>query len=48
MPFGLTNAPTTLEKMINNLFIPNITYLGVFFDDVIVYSKSIEEHKKHL
>ena len=48
MPFGLTNAPATFNKMMENLFRAHQSYTGVFFDNIIIYSKSLEEHKQHL
>ena len=48
MPFGLTNAPATFNRMMERIFIPHSSFTGVFFDDILVFSKSEEEHKKHL
>ena len=48
MPFGLTNALATFNMMMDNLFILHKTYTRELFEVVIVYSKSIEEHKIHL
>ncbi|MCO5610098.1 hypothetical protein L7F22_064333 [Adiantum nelumboides] len=48
MPFGLTNALATFNRMMERIFCVHRAYTGVFFDDIIVYSKSLEEHKEHL
>ena len=48
MPFGLTNAPATFNRMMEKLFRPHQSFTGVFFDDIIIYSKSLQEHKQHL
>ncbi|MCO5580537.1 hypothetical protein L7F22_034405 [Adiantum nelumboides] len=48
MPFGLTNAPATFNRMMERIFRAHRNFTGVFFDDVIIDSKSMEEHKKHL
>ena len=49
MPFGLTNAPATFQSFINNVL---QEYLDVFatayLDDILVYSKTEEEHEIHV
>ena len=49
MPFGLTNAPATFQRLINNVLRPALKkYALVYLDDVIFFSKSIEEHIQHI
>ncbi|WVZ63500.1 hypothetical protein U9M48_013127 [Paspalum notatum var. saurae] len=49
MSFGLTNAPAFFMYMMNSVFMNELgEFVVVFIDDILIYSKSEEEHKEHL
>ncbi|GKC51228.1 putative reverse transcriptase domain-containing protein [Tanacetum coccineum] len=49
MPFGLTNTPAIFMDLINRVCKPYLDkFVIVFIDDILIYSKSEEEHAEHL
>jgi hypothetical protein len=49
MSFGLTNSPAHFMYLMNLVFMPELDkFVMVFIDNILVYSKSMEEHEEHL
>jgi hypothetical protein len=47
--FRLTNAPAHFMYLMNSVFMPELDkFVMVFIDDILIYSKSEEEHARHL
>ena len=49
MSFGLTNAPSAFIDLINRVFCEYLySFVILFIDDILIYSKTKEEHEQHL
>jgi hypothetical protein len=49
MSFGLTNAHAHFMYLMNSVFMPKLNkFVVIFIDDILIYSKSEEEHVRHL
>ena len=49
MPFGLANAPAVFQHMVNDIFRDLLDVcLIIYLDDLLVYSKTQEEHDSHV
>jgi hypothetical protein len=49
MSFSLNNASATFRDLMHRVFIPYLDKFGVIFiNDILIYSKSLDEHAEHL
>jgi hypothetical protein len=49
MSFGLTNAPAYFIYLMNSVFLPKLDkFIMVFIDDILIYSKTKEDHANHI
>ena len=48
MPFGLKNAPSEFHRIMNDIFNPFSKFTIVYIDDVLVFSKPLDQHLKHI
>ena len=49
MPFGVTNAPAVFMDLMNRVFTAYLDkFVIVFIDDILIYSRTLEEHAEHL
>lgn len=49
MRVGFTNAPSTFQYLMNHIFQQHLKkFVLVFFDDILIYCKSLQEHLNHL
>ncbi|XP_060756607.1 uncharacterized protein LOC132867653 [Neoarius graeffei] len=49
MPFGLTNAPAVFQALINDVLRDMINlYVFVYLDDILIFSKTVQEHRHHV
>ena len=48
MPFGLKNAPSVFQRLMNSMLADMARFSAAYIDDIVVFSKTFEEHIVHL
>jgi len=48
MHFGLKHAPSKFQKVMDSIFKPCFNWLLVYIDDILIFSKNIQDHFKHV
>lgn len=49
IPFVLCNAPSTFQVVMTTIFMPYLRrFVLIFFDDILVFSKTVEDHRSHM
>ncbi|GJZ71389.1 ORFIII-like polyprotein [Tanacetum coccineum] len=48
MPFGLKNAPAVFQRKMDKCFKGTESFIAVYIDDILVFSKNEKDHAKHL
>lgn len=48
MPFGLKNVPSKFQHIIHDIFDPYKEFIMDYIDDILVFSKEIDQHFEHL
>lgn len=49
MPFGLTNAPAVFQNLINDILRDYLNrFVFVYLDDILIFSRSVDEHVTHV
>ena len=47
MPIGLANTPATFQRLMQRT-LGHLAFVGIYLDDIIIFSALMEEHKRHL